>query len=126
MKSLGVDPLELRTSIEQAILSTIPKQKIDAKSSIPLTVRAEEVLKFAVAEAENTLKTSEVEVHHFWLSILKHSDGTTWAMVGSEKVNYNQYLKAIWARKKLYDHLIVSDGPKENHTTWLKQKLGLK
>lgn len=127
IKSLGVEPLELRASIEKIIASEIIKQDVHTKSSIPLTKIADDVVKAASREGKNVLKLKELDIHHFWLAILRNPNITTWSAIGSDKVTYDLYLKTILARKEMYNHLSPFENKQDlGYAAWIKRKLGIK
>ncbi|MGZ4037781.1 MAG: Clp protease N-terminal domain-containing protein, partial [Bacteroidia bacterium] len=71
LKSLKVDPQELRRSIEQSLTPGL--RKSNNLANIPLVKQAEKTLKLTYLEAK-TFKANQIGTEHLLLCILKDND----------------------------------------------------
>ena len=86
LKSLGVDPNELRKTIEQAI--NLPPKKVNSLLNIPLVKQAERALKITYLEAK-IFKSEVIGTEHLLLSILKDEDNIATKALHKYKISYD-------------------------------------
>ncbi|NNC94278.1 MAG: ATP-dependent Clp protease ATP-binding subunit [Chitinophagales bacterium] len=86
LKSLDVDTVKLRKSIEDSIKDKISKHTYNS-GSLPLTKQAEKVLKITVLEAK-VLKSDMIGTEHLLLSILKNKDNVATQLLNQFDIDY--------------------------------------
>lgn len=125
--SMGVDLSQLQLQIHNYLGPSGDKHKI--KGSIPLTKRAETVLKDTVKVRDVFIKYGpyQIDTIHLMLAILQNPDETTWVEFGDERIKYDSFLlacKTHYAQKEAYKHLVIEDQPK-SFLHQLKKRIGL-
>lgn len=89
LKSLEVDAVMLRKSIEDSIKDKTAKVSFNP-NSLPLTKQAEKVLKITVLEAK-VLKSDVIGTEHLLLSILKNKDNIATQLLAGYEVDYDVF-----------------------------------
>ncbi len=89
MKSLDVDMVMLRKSVEDAIKNKVVKHNYNV-GTLPLTKQAEKVLKVTVLEAK-VLKSDVIGTEHLLLSILKNPDNVATQLLRQFDVDYDVF-----------------------------------
>ena len=107
LRSLSVDPEELKMRIENAVYNQAATHTFDA-NSIPLTKTAENVLKVTVLEAKS-LKSEVVGTEHLMLSILKNKENIATQLLNSYDVDYELFKSELDYVK--HDHDIKDEFP---------------
>jgi ATP-dependent Clp protease ATP-binding subunit ClpC len=89
LKSLDVDVINLRKSIEDSIKDKASRNVYN-NGSLPLTKQAEKVLKITVLEAKVT-KSDQIGTEHLLLSILKNKDNIATQILKQFEVDYDVF-----------------------------------
>ncbi len=89
LKSLNVNFEELRMLIEEAVKDRVTFHKYN-QGQIPLTKKAEMVLKVTVLEAKS-LKSDVIGTEHLMLSILKNTDNVATRLLQQMEVEYDSF-----------------------------------
>lgn len=89
MKSLEVDPVMLRKTIEDSIRDKAAKGSFNP-NNLPLTKQAEKVLKITVLEAK-VMKSDVIGTEHLMLSILKNKDNLATQLLAQFDVDYDVF-----------------------------------
>jgi len=87
LKSLDLDVILLRKSIEEAIKDKVTKNTYNI-GSLPLTKQAEKVLKITVLEAK-VLKSEVIGTEHLMLSILKNKSNVATQLLKQFDIDYD-------------------------------------
>jgi len=111
LKSLDLDMILLRRSIEDAIKKSISTRPIYNPGSLPLTKQAEKVLKITILEAKK-LKCDVIGTEHLMLSILQNKDNIATQILKEFDVDYDVFKSELdYVRHDIKDEL--SDTPSE-------------
>src|SRR5687767_9707772 len=86
LKSLDVDVVLLRKSVEDSIRDKAVRQALNS-GNLPLTKQAEKVLKITVLEAK-IFKSDIIGTEHLMLSILKNKDNIATRILNQFDVDY--------------------------------------
>src|SRR4026209_1519035 len=97
LKSFNVDLYELRKEIELAVKDKTGKN-IANINSLPLTKKAEKVIRVTVLEAK-ALKSPTVETEHLMLSILKNKENIATQILNQFDVDYDLFRNEIGIMK---------------------------
>jgi ATP-dependent Clp protease ATP-binding subunit ClpC len=89
LKSLDVDPVMLRKTIEESIKDKVAKGNFNP-NSLPLTKQAEKVLKITVLEAK-VMKSDVIGTEHLMLSILKNKDNIATQILAQYDIDYDVF-----------------------------------
>lgn len=112
LKSLEVDMVLLRKSIEDAIKEKATRQNFQA-GNLPLTKQAEKVLKITVLEAK-VFKSEVIGTEHLMLSILKNKDNIATRILGQYDVDYEIFKQELdFVKKDISDELTNDPGGEE-------------
>lgn len=113
LKSLDVDVVFLRKSIEEAIKDKSGRQNIQSKN-LPLTKQAEKVLKITVLEAKIT-KSDLIGTEHLMLSILKNKDNVATQVLARFDVDYDIFKAELdYMKHDIKDELTNDPGDEES------------
>jgi ATP-dependent Clp protease ATP-binding subunit ClpC len=96
LKSLGVDTLKLRRSIEEAVRGT--SSVTVNLGNIPLTKQAEKVLKITYLEAK-IFKSDLIGTEHLLLSLLRDDDNIASQILLQYGVNYETFKQEVEVNK---------------------------
>ena len=96
LKSLGVDTLKLRRSIEEAVRGT--SSVTVNLGNIPLTKQAEKVLKITYLEAK-IFKSDLIGTEHLLLSILRDDDNIASQILLQYGINYETFKQEVEVNK---------------------------
>jgi len=108
LQSLSVNPQELKSRIESAIYSQSASHTFDA-NNIPLTKKAENVLKVTVLEAKS-LKNDMIDTEHLMLSILKNKENLATQLLSHYDVDYELFRAELdYVRQDITDEFPPSD-----------------
>lgn len=112
LKSLDVDVVFLRKSIEEAIKDKAGRQNIQSKN-LPLTKQAEKVLKITVLEAKIT-KSDLIGTEHLMLSILKNKDNVATQVLSRFDIDYDIFKAELdYMKHDIKDELTNDPGDDE-------------
>ncbi len=125
--NLGVDTVQLQAQIHDFISTS--RGSAVVKGSLPLTKRAESVLKDAKRQMDElpTNKIGKIDNIHIMLAIVKNPKETTWIQFGDERLTYDLFLngcKSYVAQREIYYHLVTVKKPK-SFFYQLKKLIGL-
>ncbi len=95
LKSLDVDAVMLRKTIEDSIKDKVAKGSFNP-NNLPLTKQAEKVLKITVLEAK-VLKSDVIGTEHLLLSILKNKDNLATQLLAQFDIDYDVFKKELEA-----------------------------
>jgi len=107
MKSLEVDVVMLRKTVEDAIRDKVTKNTYNI-GSLPLTKQAEKVLKITVLEAK-VLKSEVIGTEHLMLSILKNKTNVATQLLKQFDIDYDIFK----AELDYVKHNITNELPNE-------------
>lgn len=93
LKSLDVDPVMLRKTIEDSIKDKSAKGNFNP-NNLPLTKQAEKVLKITVLEAK-VMKSDVIGTEHLMLSILKNKDNLVTQLLTQFDVDYDVFKQEL-------------------------------
>ena len=93
LRSLDVDIIMLRKSVEDAIRDKASRQSFNS-GSLPLTKQAEKVLKITVLEAK-VLKADLIGTEHLLLSILKNKDNVATQILNQFDIDYEIFKQEL-------------------------------
>lgn len=93
LKSLDVDPVMLRKTIEDSIKEKTAKGSFNP-NNLPLTKQAEKVLKITVLEAK-VLKSDVIGTEHLMLSILKNKDNIVTQLLTQFDIDYEVFKQEL-------------------------------
>jgi len=93
LKSLDVDAVMLRKTIEDSIKDKVAKGNFNP-NNLPLTKQAEKVLKITVLEAK-VLKSDVIGTEHLLLSILKNKDNLATQLLAQFDIDYDVFKKEL-------------------------------
>lgn len=93
LRSLDVDIILLRKSVEDAIRDKASRQGFNS-GSLPLTKQAEKVLKITVLEAK-VLKADLIGTEHLLLSILKNKDNVATQILNQFDIDYEIFKQEL-------------------------------
>lgn len=93
LKSLDVDPVMLRKTIEDSIREKTAKGNFNP-NNLPLTKQAEKVLKITVLEAK-VLKSDVIGTEHLMLSILKNKDNVVTQLLSQFDIDYDVFKQEL-------------------------------
>lgn len=96
LKSLGIDTLKLRRSIEEAVRGT--SNATVNLGNIPLTKQAEKVLKITYLEAK-IFKSDLIGTEHLLLSLLRDDDNIASQILLQYGVNYETFKQEVEVNK---------------------------
>jgi ATP-dependent Clp protease ATP-binding subunit ClpC len=89
LRSLDVDPVLLRKTVEDSIRDKVAKSNFNP-NNLPLTKQAEKVLKITVLEAK-VMKSDVIGTEHLLLSILKNKDNLATQLLSQYDVDYDVF-----------------------------------
>ena len=89
LKSLDVDAVMLRKTVEDSIKDKVAKGNFNP-NNLPLTKQAEKVLKITVLEAK-VLKSDVIGTEHLLLSILKNKDNLATQILAQYDIDYEVF-----------------------------------
>ena len=89
LKSLDVDPVMLRKTVEDSIKDKVAKGTFNP-NNLPLTKQAEKVLKITVLEAK-VMKSDVIGTEHLMLSILKNKDNLATQLLSQYDIDYDVF-----------------------------------
>ncbi len=90
LKSLNLDLIELRRTIEETIREKSPRQSSYNAGTLPLTKQAEKILKITVLESK-VLKNDNIGTEHLVLSILKNKDNIATQILSQFDIDYDVF-----------------------------------
>jgi ATP-dependent Clp protease ATP-binding subunit ClpC len=93
IKSLNIDPVMLRKTVEESIKDKSAKGSFNP-NNLPLTKQAEKVLKITVLEAK-VLKSDVIGTEHLILSILKNKDNIVTQIFARFDVDYDVFKREL-------------------------------
>jgi len=93
LKSLEVDPIMLRKTIEDSIKDKTAKGNFNP-NNLPLTKQAEKVLKITVLEAK-VMKSDVIGTEHLMLSILKNKDNIVTQILMQYDMDYDVFKQEL-------------------------------
>src|ERR1043165_1574974 len=93
LKSLDVDAVMLRKTIEDSIKDKVAKGNFNP-NNLPLTKQAEKVLKITVLKAK-VLKSDVIGTEHLLLSILKNKDNLATQLLAQFDIDYDVFKKEL-------------------------------
>ena len=112
LKSLDVDVVLLRKSIEDAIKDKVLKNTYNV-GSLPLTKQAEKVLKITVLEAK-VLKSDVIGTEHLLLSILKNKANVATQLLRQFDIDYEIFKAELdYVKHNITDELTNDPGDDE-------------
>ncbi|MBI1192235.1 MAG: AAA domain-containing protein [Bacteroidetes bacterium] len=112
LRSLEVDILNLRKSLEEAIRDKASRQHFNS-GSLPLTRQAEKVLKITVLEAK-VLKADLIGTEHLLLSILKNKDNVATQILNQFDIDYEIFKQELdYVKSNITDELSNDQGDEE-------------
>ncbi len=112
MKSLEVDCILLRKSVEDAIKDKVTKHTYNI-GSLPLTKQAEKVLKITVLEAK-VLKSDVIGTEHLMLSILKNKSNVATQLLKQFDIDYDIFKAELdYVKHNITDELANDPGEDE-------------
>lgn len=113
LKSLDVDTVLLRKSIEDAIKDKAVRQSLNS-GNLPLTKQAEKVLKITVLEAK-IFKSDLIGTEHLMLSILKNKDNIATRILNQYDIDYDGFKSELeYMKHEIRDEL--SNDPQEEES----------
>jgi ATP-dependent Clp protease ATP-binding subunit ClpC len=113
LRSLDVDIIGLRKTLEDAIRDKAGRQQYNA-GSLPLTRQAEKVLKITVLEAK-VLKADLIGTEHLLLSILKNKDNVATEILNQFDIDYEIFKQELdYVKSNITDEL--SNDPSEEES----------
>lgn len=110
LKSMGIDMLRLKKSVEDSIRDTTGKSS--NIGNIPLTKQAEKALKITYLEAK-IFKDDVIRTEHLLLSILRDEDNVASQILNQYGVNYDLFKNAMEDRLPDIDVEMSTDSPEE-------------
>ncbi len=112
LRSLDVDIISLRKSLEDAIRDKATRQHFNS-GSLPLTRQAEKVLKITVLEAK-VLKADLIGTEHLLLSILKNKDNVATEILNQFDIDYEIFKQELdYVKSNITDELSNDPGEEE-------------
>ena len=112
LRSLEVDILNLRKSLEEAIRDKASRQHFNS-GSLPLTRQAEKVLKITVLEAK-VLKADLIGTEHLLLSILKNKDNVATQILNQFDIDYEIFKQELdYVKSNITNELSNDQGDDE-------------
>src|SRR5579872_5417075 len=111
LKSLEVDPVMLRKTIEDAIKDKVAKGNFNP-NNLPLTKQAEKVLKITVLEAK-VMKSDVIGTEHLMLSILKNKDNLATQLLAQYDIDYEVFKAELDAVQNDVKAEAPSDPPED-------------
>lgn len=93
IKSLNIDPVMLRKTVEESIRDKAAKGTF-SPNNLPLTKQAEKVLKITVLEAK-VMKSDVIGTEHLILSILKNKDNIVTQIFSKFDVDYDVFKREL-------------------------------
>ena len=112
LKSLEVDVVLLRKSVEDAIKDKVTKNAYNI-GSLPLTKQAEKVLKITVLEAK-VLKSEVIGTEHLMLSILKNKVNVATQLLKQFDIDYDVFKAELdYVKHNITDELANDPGEDE-------------
>ena len=113
LKSLDVDVVLLRKTVEDAIKDKASRQSFNS-GNLPLTKQAEKVLKITVLEAK-IFKSDIIGTEHLMLSILKNKDNIATRILNQFDIDYEIFKAELdYVRHEITDEL--SNDPSEEES----------
>jgi len=113
LRSLDVDIINLRKSLEDAIRDKATRQHFNS-GSLPLTRQAEKVLKITVLEAK-VLKADLIGTEHLLLSILKNKDNVATQILNQFDIDYEIFKQELdYVKSNITDELSNDPGEEES------------
>jgi ATP-dependent Clp protease ATP-binding subunit ClpC len=113
LKSLDVDIIMLRKSVEDAIKDKVSKHAYNV-GSLPLTKQAEKVLKITVLEAK-VLKSELIGTEHLMLSILKNKDNIATQLLNQFDVDYEIFKAELdYVQKEITNESSGNEPPEDD------------
>ena len=111
LKSLDIDMVLLRKTVEDAIKDKASRQSFNS-GNLPLTKQAEKVLKITVLEAK-IFKSDIIGTEHLMLSILKNKDNIATRILNQFDIDYEIFKAELdYVRHEITDEL--SNDPSED------------
>ena len=112
LKSLDVDVVLLRKSVEDAIKDKVLKNTYNV-GSLPLTKQAEKVLKITVLETK-VLKSEVIGTEHLMLSILKNKANVATQLLRQFEIDYDIFKAELdYVKHNITDELTNDPGEDE-------------
>jgi ATP-dependent Clp protease ATP-binding subunit ClpC len=115
LKSLSVDAMALRDSIEEKMPRHSTAHSNINMGSIPLNSQAEKVLKITLLEAKS-MKQDEIDTEHLLLSILKNNDNLASQILGKFDVDYPSFkneLNYVRTEQDITTPEVLSQAPED-------------
>ncbi len=111
LRSLDVDPVMLRKTIEDAIKDKVAKGNFNP-NNLPLTKQAEKVLKITVLEAK-VMKSDVIGTEHLMLSILKNKDNLATQLLNQYDVDYEVFKAELDSVQNDFKSELPNDPPED-------------